>query len=95
LYYSQGQYEQALPLFQEALRIVEQVLGKLHPDYALSLNNLAGLYRTQGQYEQALPLYQEALPILTHALGEQHPHTKIAKRNYEACLERKSLSQQE
>ncbi len=90
LYDSQGQYEQALPLYQEALKIREQVLGKLHPGYAQSLNNLAGLYDSQGQYEQALLLYQEALRILTHALGEQHPHTKIAKENYEGCLNRDS-----
>jgi tetratricopeptide (TPR) repeat protein len=90
LYYSQGQYEQALPLYQGASEIYRQVLGKLHPDYALSLHNLAALYRAQGQYEQALPLFQEALRILTHALGEQHPHTKIAKGNYEGCLNRDS-----
>jgi len=90
LYSSQGQYEEALPLYQEALKIVEQVLGKQHPLYATSLNNLAKLYDSQGQYEQALPLFQEALRIFTHALGEQHPHTKIAKGNYERCLNRDS-----
>jgi len=58
-----GDYEQALPLVQEALKIREQVLGKLHPSYATSLNNLANLYYSQGQYEQALPLLKEALKI--------------------------------
>ena len=31
-----GDYSQALPLHQESLKIVEQVLGKLHPDYTTS-----------------------------------------------------------
>jgi len=90
LYDSQGQYEQALPLYQEALKIDEQVYDRNHPEVATDLNNLAGLYESQGQYEEALPLYQEALRIFTHALGEQHPDTKIAKRNYERCLNRDS-----
>ena len=90
MYRAQGQYEQALPLIQEASEIWGQVLGKLHPYYALSLNNLAGLYYSQGQYEQALLLFQEALRIFTHALGEQHPRTKLVKENYEICLNRDS-----
>jgi len=68
-----GKYEQALPLFQEALRIREEVLGKLHPDYATSLNNLAELYRAQGQYEQATQLLKEASEIFGQVLGKLHP----------------------
>jgi tetratricopeptide (TPR) repeat protein len=81
-----GDYRQALPLFQEALAIREQVLGKRHPDYATSLNNLALLYHSQGAYEQALPLFQEALAILAKVLGEQHPNTQTVWMNYLRCL---------
>ncbi|WP_353572445.1 tetratricopeptide repeat protein, partial [Candidatus Albibeggiatoa sp. nov. BB20] len=68
------------------------VLGKQHPDYATSLNNLASLYDAQGQYQQALPLYEQAIDIFVNALGEEHPNTKIIKiikiikRNYQRCL---------
>ena len=34
-----------------------------HPDYALSLNNLGGLYKSMGRYEEAEPLYKEAIAI--------------------------------
>jgi len=71
--YQKANYEEALPLYQEVLKIDEQVLGKQHPYYAQSLNNLAGLYRAQGQYEQALPLNQEALKIREQVLGKLHP----------------------
>ena len=44
LYYAIGNYEKALPLNELAREIRENVLGKNHPDYAESLNNLALLY---------------------------------------------------
>jgi tetratricopeptide (TPR) repeat protein len=92
---SQGEYEQALPLYQEALKITEQVLGKQHPNTALSIWWLATYYEKMQDYEQALPLYQAALDIYINTLGEQHPHTKTLRGNYEGCLRRKGLSQQE
>ncbi len=58
-----GQYEQALPLYQQALKIIGKSLGTDHPNYASSLNHLAALYDSMGQYEQALPLSQQALEI--------------------------------
>ena len=39
-----GRYGEAEPLLKRALAIVEQQLGKDHPDTAPSLNNLALLY---------------------------------------------------
>ncbi|MEO7048721.1 MAG: CHAT domain-containing tetratricopeptide repeat protein, partial [Ferruginibacter sp.] len=48
-------------------------LGKEHPDYANSLNNLAGLYSDMKQYEKAEPLYLEAKNIREKALGKEHP----------------------
>jgi len=71
--YSAGEYEQALPLYQETLKIGEQVLGKQHPHYATYLNNLALLYKSQGKYDKALALYQAPLEIVEQVLGKQHP----------------------
>jgi len=70
-----GEYQQALPLYKEALRIREQILDKPE-DYAESLSNLALLYQVQKQYEQAEPLYQKALQIYEQVLvsGKQHPN---------------------
>jgi len=48
-----GQYEQALPLFQQALEIIGKILGTEHPGYAESLNLLNGLYELMGQNGKA------------------------------------------
>src|SRR5574340_154168 len=46
--YRQGQYDAALPVAQEALRVAEAVFGPEHPDVATSLNNLGLLYSEKG-----------------------------------------------
>src|SRR5258707_1759743 len=44
VYYSQGKYEQAEPLYQRSLAIFEEVLSLDHPDVGIALNNLANVY---------------------------------------------------
>ena len=56
LYYAQGRYAQAEPLYKRSLAILEKALEPDHPDVATGLHNLAELYRTQGQYAEAEPL---------------------------------------
>jgi tetratricopeptide (TPR) repeat protein len=68
-----GQYAEALPLYERALRISEKALGPEHPEVATTLNNMAELLRTQGKYEEALPLYERRRPIREKKLGEEHP----------------------
>jgi tetratricopeptide (TPR) repeat protein len=73
LYYSQGKYAEAEPLYRRALDITEKALGKDHPSTARSLNNLALLYHSQRKYAEAEPLYQQLLTITEAALGSDHP----------------------
>ncbi len=82
LYSSQGRYEEAEPLYVQALEMRKHILGDNHPLVATSLNNLAGLYRSQGRYEDAEPLYLEALSILVSRLGDNHPNTQAGWGNY-------------
>ena len=76
-----GEYAKAEPLYQEALRIRQKVLGPEHPDTATSLNNLAALYRDMGEYAKAEPLFQEALRIWQKVLGPEHPDTAPSLNN--------------
>ncbi|RMH77075.1 MAG: CHAT domain-containing protein, partial [Cyanobacteria bacterium J007] len=70
---SQGRYTEAEPLYLEAVRIDRIALPENHPQLAIHLNNLAGLYRAQGRYAEAEPLYLEAVRIHRIALPDNHP----------------------
>ena len=80
-----GEYAKAEPLYQEALRIRQKVLGSEHPDTALSLNNLAVLYQEMGEYAKAEPLYQEALRIRQKVLGQNIPTRRAASATWPGC----------
>ena len=64
--YKQGKYDEAVTLFEQSLKIRQQVLGAEHPDVASSLNNLALLYKSQGRYTDCLlytsPSPRDAIP---------------------------------
>ncbi len=81
-----GRYAEAEPLYREALAVTEQALGKEHPDYAIRLNNLAGLLRATGRQDEAEPLYREAVAVIEAALGGEHPTSKTLRGNLEAFL---------
>jgi len=80
-FHQAGEYERALPLFEQALQIRREVLGLQHTDTASSLHNLAALYYSQGEYDKALPLYEQALQIRKQVLGLQHPDTALSLNN--------------
>ena len=82
-----GESARAEPLYQEALRIRQRVLGPEHPDTAQSLNNLASLYQDMGEYAKAEPLYQEALRIRQKVLGPEHPETATSINNLAALYQ--------
>ncbi len=67
-----ARYEEAEPLYRQALSIFEQQLGPAHPDVASSLDGLALLYKDQGKYAEAEPLHQRALRIREQQLGSEH-----------------------
>ena len=60
---------------------MSRALGKQHPDYARSLNNLAVLYEAMGRHAEAEPLYRQAMEICRQVLGEQHPDYATSLNN--------------
>ncbi|MBD2095338.1 tetratricopeptide repeat protein [Trichocoleus sp. FACHB-591] len=81
LYKSQGRYEEAEPLYVQALALSKRFLGEEHPHVAQSLNNLANLYQFQGRYEEAEPLLMQALALYKRLLGEEHPDVALSLNN--------------
>ena len=71
--YQQGHYEEAAGLAEKAVNLSRSFVGEEHPDFATSLNNLAGVYAAMGNHAAAVTLYRQALEIKRHVLGEQHP----------------------
>jgi tetratricopeptide (TPR) repeat protein len=63
LYYAQGQYEKAEPLYQRALAIREKALGPEHPGVATCLKNYALLLRNTDRPQEAAALESRARAI--------------------------------
>jgi tetratricopeptide (TPR) repeat protein len=75
LFRNKGEYDRALPLYEDCLVKRKRVLGEYHPDTLASLSNLAILFRSKGEYDRALPLYEECLAQKKRVLGDDHPDT--------------------
>lgn len=59
IYYQQGRYSEAEPLYQRALAISEKALGPEHPNTSKLVNNLARLYDAQGTRETVGKQYRQ------------------------------------
>ncbi|HKQ91647.1 MAG TPA: CHAT domain-containing tetratricopeptide repeat protein [Blastocatellia bacterium] len=67
-----GKHDEALPLFEWALKIRERILGPDHPDVSQAIGGLAVLHHHKGEYSKAEPFYQSALAIKEKSLGPEH-----------------------
>lgn len=63
LYYIQGLYSQAEPLFKETKKIYGEFLGKESPLYVDSLEHLLEIYKKQGKNSEAEAIQKEILEI--------------------------------
>ena len=79
--YREGKFREAVRLAESSAAVRKELLGEAHPDYAMSLNNLALIYHAQGDYARAEPLCRQALEIQRKALGEAHPDYATSLNN--------------
>jgi tetratricopeptide (TPR) repeat protein len=70
-----GRYQEAIPLFEQALSIRERQPGPESAETAASLHDLAFAYRFVGRSSEAPPLLERALAIREQTLGSAHPLT--------------------
>ncbi len=75
LHLSQKQYAQAERLFKDCLSVLENSLGRSHPERMNVLVNLAGSYVEQRRYDEAEPLYREAIDT---CIRNKHPFAEQA-----------------
>ena len=72
-YYQSGDYTQAEKYCRETQKILEQTLGKEHPEYASSLTNSGFIFHSKGDFNQAEGCFLEAKAIRGKILGNTHP----------------------
>ncbi len=76
-----GEAAQAIRVGEEQLKLVRGVVGRWHPFYAKTLNNLAAMHRAVGGQEPALRMFLEALEVRGKVLGERHPDYATTMNN--------------
>ena len=81
-----GQYDDAEPIYREALTSRTLVLGADHLDTIMSVSNLAICLNAQGKHAEAEPKYRHVLASRMHALGNKHPSTINNVSNLAICL---------
>lgn len=69
----QGKYDEARACFEDALSIVRERLGPLHPILSTALGNLGTMCFAQGDYLASERFLDEALVQVEKTLGAQHP----------------------
>jgi len=74
--YSDGYYEQAIPLAQQVAAELEKSTGPGSTAVASALNNEAELYSKLRRYPEAEALYKRSLSIRQAVLGPDHPDTQ-------------------
>lgn len=89
---TQGQFRDALPLFQRALDVRLAVLGARDPLTAVSRSNLGALLRALGDLSGAQDQHERALAILLATAGPDHLDTAACRSSLGlVLLERRDL----
>ncbi|MBI4797980.1 MAG: tetratricopeptide repeat protein [Desulfarculus sp.] len=82
-----GHYSASETFMRAVLARVDRAKGKEHPEYATTLNNLAGVLEDQGKLEEAEELYRQAMAIGEKTIGKEHPNYATLLNNLAGVLE--------
>ena len=77
----QHQYDQALPLLRESIRIRRNIVGE-HPDVATALDNLGSVLLAIDSLDQAESVLDESLSMYQSTLGPEHNWNAYVLRNF-------------
>jgi tetratricopeptide (TPR) repeat protein len=85
--HERGQYRQARPIAERALRVTEAALGPVDPEVAWRCDGLGGVLGTLGDLEGARAQFERAVAISEAALGHDHPDVAIWCNNLGSVLQ--------
>ena len=71
MYQRDGQLARAKSLYIKAIRLQEKLYGRIHPNYASSLNNLGNVEKISGNFTAAKKLYEESRRIHGETIGKK------------------------
>ena len=77
-YGHKGQYKKVIELHEQALRIYERTVGRMHRHAAYAISEMSTAYYNLGDLVKAEELGKEALHIYKETLGLDHKETKEA-----------------
>lgn len=81
LHRSEGDFHNALTVYEVALRGMKYCLGRNHPNVAAILGNIGNLQKEMGDLDSAFDTYQQVLGIESYRLGLSHPDVAITLHN--------------
>lgn len=81
LFMSIGNYENALPLYEQSHSIVKSICDEKHPNFADSLNNLAYCNMVMKNFEEAQSIYKIVMKLTSTYRGENHLDSARAYNN--------------
>jgi tetratricopeptide (TPR) repeat protein len=81
LYENLGRLEEAIAMYKRSIAGRAKILGKLHWDTAMSLQELGNVYLKLEDYAAALPLLERSLRGFEHAEGPHHNFALFVMNN--------------
>jgi len=82
----QGRLQEAVPLYERAIAVVEKSFGPEHPDLAATLNDLAAAHTFQRKVQEAMPLYERSIAISEKCFGPENSDLASTLNNFAALL---------
>lgn len=80
-----GRDDEALPLFQEAVAVKNATFGPLHPEVAVSLDELGIQLFAVERFADALSAFDQSQRILANFFGPRHPRLSMVLNNMACC----------
>ncbi|MEN3040837.1 MAG: CHAT domain-containing tetratricopeptide repeat protein [Bacteroidia bacterium] len=93
LWDEEGKHVNAESLYIQVAKWQKKYLGEKHPEYILTLNDLAIVYEHLGHYSKAESIYKKVLAAQAEVLGSQHPDYLITLGNLALLYEVQGLYQ--
>ena len=84
-----GDFEGALPLYEQALEEVRRAIGERRVAFAYSLSNLGLLLVEMGRYDRAEPLLRRALNVIDQAADSGPADRSVVINNLAASISRR------